>query len=82
MTDTLISKIRSYLEQGWSPELISGRQKRVDRVSLHHETICRYILSDKKANGVLYKRLRHQGKNIVNAKDILIIAQEYRIILI
>ena len=62
MTDTLKSKVRSYLEQDWSPEQISGRLKQVDGISLHHETIYRYILSDKKDNGMLYKQLRHQGK--------------------
>ena len=62
MTDSLKSKIRFHLEQDWSPEQISGRLKQVDGIGLHHETIYRYILSDKKENGMLYKQLRHQGK--------------------
>lgn len=62
MTDTLKSEIRSYLVQDWSPEQISGRLKKEGVANLHHETIYRYILSDKKENGVLYKQLRHQGK--------------------
>ena len=62
MTDTLKLKITFYLKQDWSPEQISGRLKRVDGVCLHHETIYRFILSDKKQKGMLYKHLRHQGK--------------------
>ena len=62
MNDTLKSKITTYLEQDWSPEQISGRLKQVDGICLHHETIYRFILSDKQQNGRLYKQLRHQGK--------------------
>ena len=62
MTDTMKSKITSYLKQDWSPEQISGRLKQLDGVSIHHETIYRFILFDKKQNGMLYKQLRHQGK--------------------
>ena len=62
MNDTLKSKITIYLEQDWSPEQISGRLKQVDGISLHHETIYRFILANKKQKGMLYKQLRHQGK--------------------
>jgi len=31
-------------------------------ISLHHETVYRYILKNKQNNGKLYKHLRHQGK--------------------
>ncbi|MFW5443594.1 MAG: IS30 family transposase, partial [Methylococcaceae bacterium] len=58
----LKSKITLHLEQDWSPEQISGRLKKVDDICLHHETIYRFILSDKKQNGLLYKHLRQQGK--------------------
>ena len=62
MNDALKSKVSACLKQDWSPEQVCGRLKEKDGVSLHHETIYRFILSDKKQNGVLYKHLRHQGK--------------------
>ena len=45
-----------------SPEQIAGRFKRVQGVSLHHETIYRYILQDKANGGELYLHLRHKHK--------------------
>ena len=45
-----------------SPEQIAGRIKRVLGVSLHHETIYRYILQDKADGGELYLHLRHKQK--------------------
>lgn len=54
--------IQDHLEDDWSPEQIAGRLKKDNVVSLHHETIYRYILADKKAGGELYKYLRHQNK--------------------
>ena len=62
MTAILKSKITAHLKEDWSPEQISGRLKEVDDICLHHETIYRFILSDKKQNGLLYKHLRQQGK--------------------
>ena len=44
-----------------SPEQIAGRIKRVLGVSLHHETIYRYILQDKADGGELYLHLRHKS---------------------
>jgi len=46
----------------WSPEQIVGRLKSMDLVTLHHETIYQYILTDKKHGGRLYSHLRHQNK--------------------
>ncbi|VAW47975.1 Mobile element protein [hydrothermal vent metagenome] len=62
VNDTIKMLIHDYLYQDWSPEQIAGRLKYNDVVSLHHETIYRYILADKKAGGILYKQLRHQNK--------------------
>ena len=45
-----------------SPEQIAGRLKQAEGVSLHHETIYRYILEDKQQGGELYLHLRHQCK--------------------
>ncbi len=45
-----------------SPEQIAGRIKRILGVSIHHETIYRYILQDKANGGKLYLKLRHKHK--------------------
>ena len=55
-------QITSFLKQDWSPEQIAGRLAASDTIKLHHESIYRYILSDKQAGGQLYKHLRHQRK--------------------
>ncbi len=62
LTDTIKAMIRSYLEDDWSPEQIAGRLKFDGIISLHHETIYKYILADKQSGGTLYTYLRHQGK--------------------
>ncbi len=51
-----------YIEQDWSPEQVAGRLKREGVVTLHHETIYQYILTDKKTRGTLYQHLRPQTK--------------------
>lgn len=45
-----------------SPEQIAGRLKLERNISLHHESIYRYILKDKANGGELYKHLRHKSK--------------------
>ena len=62
LTKEIKRVIKCHLEEDWSPEQIAGRLKNNDVVSLHHETIYKYILADKKVGGTLYKRLRHQNK--------------------
>lgn len=62
LTFLVIQYIQQGLAQDWSPEQIAGRLQKERGVSLHHETIYRYILDDKKAGGHLYKQLRHQHK--------------------
>jgi IS30 family transposase len=60
-------KIKEYvienLENGYSPEQISGRLK-IDNpdLSVSHETIYKVIWADKKAGGTLFKYLRRGGK--------------------
>ncbi|GHT93289.1 hypothetical protein FACS1894122_08280 [Alphaproteobacteria bacterium] len=56
-------KIRKCIEEDWSPEQISGRLKlEQEHVVVSHETIYRYIRSDKANGGLLYQHLRHGGK--------------------
>ena len=62
LTPTIKALVTRYLQQEWSPEQITGRLKLSGIVTLHHETIYRYIQSNKKAGGSLYKHLRHQNK--------------------
>ena len=62
MDETLSSKVTACLKQDWSPEQISGWLKKENRQNIHHETIYRFILSDKKQGGTLFKHLRHQDK--------------------
>lgn len=62
MTSQIKELISGHIEQDWSPEQIAGRLKDDGVISLHHETIYQYILTDKKAGGDLYRHLRHQNK--------------------
>ena len=62
LTDNIKCLIRHYLEQDWSPEQIAGRLDKEGRISLHHETIYQYVLTDKQTGGDLYTHLRHQNK--------------------
>jgi len=57
-----IKYIEEKIALKWSPEQISGRM-RIDGLSpVSHETIYRYILSDKRNGGKLYLHLRHKHK--------------------
>lgn len=62
LTDEIKLMVDDYLKQDWSPEQIVGRLKLDGVITLHHETIYQYVLSDKEAGGMLYKHLRHQSK--------------------
>ncbi len=62
ITEAIKQQLQSYLKQDWSPEQIAGRLKHEGVVSLHHESIYQYVLTDKQAGGTLYQRLRHQEK--------------------
>jgi IS30 family transposase len=59
----LIEKyIRSKLKLDWSPEQIAGRIRIDKGLGIHHETIYRFIYSNKANNGRLYLHLRHKNK--------------------
>jgi IS30 family transposase len=62
LTEEVKMLIAVYLKAGWSPEQIAGRLKKEGIISLHHESIYRYINLDRKSGGTLYTHLRHQGK--------------------
>ncbi|MGZ8546095.1 MAG: IS30 family transposase [Sulfuricurvum sp.] len=63
MTADIIAEIDAMLMGcQWSPEQIAGRLKYEKNISLHHETIYRYIIADKENGGFLYKNLRHSNK--------------------
>ena len=63
MTDEIKLFIKEQLEsnQG-SPEQIVGRLKKVQNLSLHYESVYRYIIQDKRDGGELYLHLRHKQK--------------------
>jgi transposase, IS30 family len=52
------------LDQLWSPEQISGRLKRLGLLSISHETIYRYIWTDRANGGALHTYLRQSGKQL------------------
>jgi IS30 family transposase len=57
--------IEKYIKQDWSPEQICGwlrREGQTEKVELHHETVYRTILDNKRADGDLYTHLRHRNK--------------------
>jgi len=54
--------VESLLRQEWSPEQISGRLKKEQKVCISHEWIYQYVLKDKQAGGDLYRHLRCQKK--------------------
>jgi IS30 family transposase len=63
MTEEIKLFIEEQLESNQSsPEQIAGRLKKERNISLHHETIYRYIIQDKRDNGELYLHLRHKQK--------------------
>jgi transposase, IS30 family len=52
--------VEKLLRQEWSPEQISGRLKREQKIGISHEWIYQHVLADKRAGGDLYKHLRCQ----------------------
>ena len=61
-TPTLVKIIEENLLKEWSPDQISGRLKEKGIASISHEAIYQHIWKNKRAGGVLYKQLRHNGK--------------------
>jgi len=62
ITKPIEKYIRAKLKQDWSPEQIAGRMKLDTGVSVVHETIYRYIYTNKSNGGKLYTYLRHKNK--------------------
>lgn len=62
ITSSIEKYIRSKLKDDWSPQQIAGRLKMDRNLSIHHETIYRFIYTNKASNGRLYKHLRHKNK--------------------
>jgi IS30 family transposase len=62
LTKPIEKYIRAKLKQDFSPEQISGRMKLDIGISVVHETIYRYIYTNKKNGGKLYQYLRHKNK--------------------
>ena len=63
LTNEIIEFIEDELRRVQSsPEQIAGRLKKLFNISLHHETIYRYIIQDKLNGGELYLHLRHKQK--------------------
>ena len=63
MTSSQIAWIEDRLTQEqWSPEQISGLLS-ANQIKISHTTIYKHIWSDREQGGMLYRHLRHQGKN-------------------
>ena len=54
--------IRKHIQEGWSPEQISGRMVLDGLKSISHETIYQYVYTNQKSGGKLYLYLRHKHK--------------------
>jgi IS30 family transposase len=65
-TEEIKQKIISELQDDWSPEQIVGRAKLNGENCVSHETIYRYVWTDKKQGGNLHKHLRNRGKRYAN----------------
>ena len=52
--------VEKLLRQEWSPEQISGRLWKEQKIRISHEWIYQHVLADKRAGGDLYKHLRCQ----------------------
>lgn len=62
-TEGIENLIVIYLqEEQWSPEQISGYLKKQLNISLSHQRIYEFVVSDKISGGVLYKHLRQGNK--------------------
>ncbi len=57
-----LQRVRVLLEQQWSPEQVAGYLRRHGLLRISHETIYRYIWTDKRQGGILYTHLRGARK--------------------
>lgn len=69
MTLELIAIIENHLQEGWSPEQISGRLKLSD-INISHERIYQHIWSNwRTPGGMLVMHLRNKGKRYKKRKN-------------
>lgn len=61
-TSQIKTYIQTKLKEEWSPEQIAGRMRLDIGLQLCHETIYRYIYTNKSRGGRLYTHLRHKNK--------------------
>jgi transposase, IS30 family len=61
-TPVMKAKAKELLILGFSPEQITGRIRFLEEAMVSHETIYRWIWSDKRKKGVLHSYLRRQGR--------------------
>ena len=54
--------VEKLLRQDWSPEQISGRLKKEQRIHISHEWIYQHVFANQRTGGDLYKHLRCQKK--------------------
>ena len=62
MNSEYIAYIRQWTKEGWSPDQIGGRMALEGLNPISHESIYRYLLTDKLKGGTLYTHLRHKSK--------------------
>lgn len=62
LTPSIRAKIEQLIRQDLSPEQVCHYLKKQGFIKLHHETIYRMVLADKKQKGSLYQHLRHLHK--------------------
>ena len=55
LTEDITNWINKLLHDGLSPEQVAGRLTLEEKVVLHHETVYKYIYTDKAHGGELYK---------------------------
>lgn len=58
LTPRVQARLRHYLKNDWSPEQIAGRLRRLETLTISHQTIYRFIHQDRRYGGQLYKHLR------------------------
>jgi IS30 family transposase len=66
LTNKLKTIIGRMIRQGDSPDQLVGRLKKEKIANISHETVYRYVYTNQKNGGNLYKYLRHKNKKYGN----------------
>jgi len=66
LTNKLKLKIGKMLREGFSPDQLVGRLKKLNFANISYETVYRYIYANQRSGGRLYKYLRHKNKKYGN----------------